>query len=437
MDSTPAPEEAKSQPASTSKLGRWAIGFDKTVRLSQWLSLALCSIAFFAVSWTAWHTFDFDLDMPTVLFIVAAVAALLIWFVPKVQVSRICFDSKSAKFSAENEARRTIATVAGGVAILIGFYTAQQQLSVQQQVQFTERYTKAIDQIASADNEGKPRLAVRVGGLYVLEQIMDSSQAQHDSIIEVLCAYIRDNSVQDLLKPPGGIRNDIRVALTILGRRNRDLEISTERKRGFRLLKALVEDRHFLDVFTVEHLQPRLDLSNSDLSRADLSHLILPNADFSNTKLQNCTALFANLDGVNFTGSDLSNCLMASSMDGADFSGSNLQGTVLSGKISHIRLSDANLELSIWIGAKLEFPREVQTARNWQLAFYRPEDLEILGLPPDHNKQLIQKIHSNLIAATIDRRIKLTAVLSALQQLPYISQDLRNAIVGPLTTPEK
>ena len=225
-------------------------------------------------AWILWLFPHPEIDLTTGLLLSGIAATALILFVPKWQVSQITFSSIAEKFSAENEARKTVATLVGGLAILLSFYTTQQRLGVQQQAQFTDRYAKAIDEIAASDETGKPKLAVRIGGLYVLEQIMDSSEAQHAAILEVLCAYIRDNSLQATLKPTDGPRADTRVALTILGRRHRDLEISAAHKTGWRLLKAVFVDHEFLNAFTVNYVRPQLDLSGSDLTHADVSHLV-------------------------------------------------------------------------------------------------------------------------------------------------------------------
>jgi hypothetical protein len=189
-----------------------------------------------SILWQVLRFFPPSRDLATFLVASGIFAVVLIVGIPKLQTFRLKFNSNVERFRVENEARKTVATLVGGLAIFMSFYTAQQQLGGQQQVQFTDRYTKAIDQIAASDANGNPRLAVRIGGLYVLEQIMDSSEAQHASILEVLCAYIRDNSLQKMLKPSNEPRADTRVALTILGRRNRDLEVSAERKRGWRLV---------------------------------------------------------------------------------------------------------------------------------------------------------------------------------------------------------
>ncbi|PXY16614.1 pentapeptide repeat-containing protein [Prauserella muralis] len=49
----------------------------------------------------------------------------------------------------------------------------------------TEEYTKAVDQL------GSNKAAVRLGGLYALERLAQNNVAQRQTIVNVLCAYLR------------------------------------------------------------------------------------------------------------------------------------------------------------------------------------------------------------------------------------------------------
>jgi len=49
----------------------------------------------------------------------------------------------------------------------------------------TELYTKAVEQLGSAD------AAVRLGGLYALERVAQSNPEQRQTVVNVLCAYLR------------------------------------------------------------------------------------------------------------------------------------------------------------------------------------------------------------------------------------------------------
>jgi hypothetical protein len=73
---------------------------------------------------------------------------------------------------------------------------SRNQLKLSEQGQFTDRYTKAIDQL-----DNKKALAVRLGGLYALERIARDSPPDRATIAEVLCTYAR--SAPPRSRPPG------------------------------------------------------------------------------------------------------------------------------------------------------------------------------------------------------------------------------------------
>jgi hypothetical protein len=111
--------------------------------------------------------------------------------VPKIQVSLLPAKSVDAKevFKAENDARTTLAQIIGGFAVLMGLYVAWQNLrqninttaqnleltnknlELTKEGQVTDRFTKAIEQLGATDDKGKPKLELRLGGIYALERM--------------------------------------------------------------------------------------------------------------------------------------------------------------------------------------------------------------------------------------------------------------------------
>src|SRR5215210_6087900 len=100
-----------------------------------------------------------------------------------------------------------MAQIAGGLALLFGLYftwrrveISQRTLETQQDQQVTERFTRAIDQLGATtdDNESKPKLEIRLGGIYALERIArDSPERDYSTVMEVLTAYARENARYD------------------------------------------------------------------------------------------------------------------------------------------------------------------------------------------------------------------------------------------------
>ena len=77
---------------------------------------------------------------------------------------------------------------------------------------------------------------VRLGGIYALEGVMNTSEQYHQPVLEALCAFVRDNTRNE--KGEGPPTTQIQAALTVIGRRN---PIGTEKrpdlaKRIFRKL---------------------------------------------------------------------------------------------------------------------------------------------------------------------------------------------------------
>ncbi|SEF35542.1 hypothetical protein SAMN05421837_108136 [Amycolatopsis pretoriensis] len=73
----------------------------------------------------------------------------------------------------------------------------------------TELYSTAVDQL------GSERLAVQLGGLYALERLGQSSPGQRQTIVNVLCAYLRmfTDSAADVVENPVGQQGRVRQAV--------------------------------------------------------------------------------------------------------------------------------------------------------------------------------------------------------------------------------
>jgi uncharacterized protein YjbI with pentapeptide repeats len=123
-------------------------------------------------------------------------------------------------------------------------------------------------------------------------------------------------------------------------------------------------------------------------------------------------------------------------LDGADFRNANLQAAAVSGRISNVKFQGAELRFSIWVGADFEHPRDVQAAKDWSLAFYKPADLAVLGLPADHNAKLLNVIQARMPNAQMDERIRLTLILQNLQKVFEQLQEAKDKISN-LVSPDQ
>jgi hypothetical protein len=270
------------------------------------------------------------------LFFVAIVVILLLWKLPVLQVARSRALTDEKRFDRENEARKTLAQVLAGVFVLAGLYSSVQTFDLSRQGQITDRFTKAIEQLgavesaAAVDTNGrpKPKLEVRLGAIYALERIADDSERDHWPIMEVLTAYIRENSPakgrskqttlpETSADPPPRLRIDIQAILDVINRRNLNYD---------------PPGRH-------------LDLSGSDLSGAHLYRSHLNFADLSNADLVGANLRYADFVGAIFDGAHLVGAyLVAANFRAANFSGADLRRAYLSGaNLREANLSEANL----------------------------------------------------------------------------------------------
>ena len=189
-----------------------------------------------------------------------------------------------------NEVFRTYWSVAVGIGGLIALIflgvramAMHKQAAIAEQGQITERFTRAIDQLGATDEKGKPKLEIRLGAIYALERIARDSERGHWSVMEVLTAYVRENTRSKETEPAAGEepkaeepkpaknppRIDIQAILTVLGRRER-----SQAREGNR----------------------RLDLSQAHLEKARLDGAHLEEASLIGARLEKANLYGAHLE---------------------------------------------------------------------------------------------------------------------------------------------
>lgn len=213
--------------------------------------------------------------------------------------------------------------------------STQRTLELTEQGQITERFTRAIDQLGATDDDGNPRLEIRIGAIYALERIAtDSPKRSYSTVMDFLTAYIRENAKWDFDEALGPTLQwdqvyrfvegkfyrshapgDIQAALDVLGRRQ--------------------------DESIPEEYRVSLDLRRAYLAGANLTGANLSGAHLSRANLSGATLYAANLSEVDFSGADLS----GATLSGADFSGAILDEAYLQGALLiPIRLDGLELE---------------------------------------------------------------------------------------------
>ncbi|WP_309238180.1 pentapeptide repeat-containing protein [Actinoplanes aureus] len=224
--------------------------------------------------------------------------------------------------------------------------STRQQQDLALKGQRADRFVKAIDQLGQ---EGDDKLSIRLGGVYALETLMRESVDDRDTVIEVLCAFIRTHAPRPdpIPKTVPTSPEDVRAAISVLGRR-----LAPQSHRYLNLSGTLLGLRQ-IDLRSTALRST--DLSDADLSDADLSGADLSGADLSDADLVGADVRGADLVGADLRGADLVGAeLRFADLSAADLIGADLRATDLSdADLSDAVLSPANLSGAYLPGADL------------------------------------------------------------------------------------
>jgi uncharacterized protein YjbI with pentapeptide repeats len=192
-----------------------------------------------------------------------------------------------------------------------------------------EHFNSAIEQL------GNEKTETRLGAIYSLEAIVKKAPNYHWTIMEILAAFIRENSPNgeievieetndnddDEIILLSKIPTDIQAALTIIGRRN--------------------------TVFDSE--KQIIELKDTDLRCADLNRANLQKVDFSGSNLSYVMMSGANLEKADFTGADLTGAILyQANLKEAVLYETNLQKAILrKANLSEAMLYQANLQAAM------------------------------------------------------------------------------------------
>ena len=276
--------------------------------------------------------------------VVSVIAALAFWWWwPRWQVNRLAVEIRDpkARADAEDMFRKTVGQLLCGAALLFGAWLAflqfsqqqqtaqsqikQQQAAQQQQQQaarellISSQVSKGFEQLAS------DKMAMRLGGIYALEGVMNASERPEQyrgPVLEMLCAFVREYTIGKTVFEKPAI--DIQAALTVIGRR---------------------KGQELPDL--AEANIPGANLSGANLSGADLDSANLNSAYLSGANLTGANLITTDLTGAHLSVANLSGAdLTAVVLRGADLSYANLSSATLYGSpplFHEPDLRDANL----------------------------------------------------------------------------------------------
>lgn len=270
---------------------------------------------------------------------VVVVLALTIWLLPEQLVKgalRPPIDGgqngidqlqPAARAAAVTAARQGVLLAAGGiiamVTLAISFSRhqlerAQQALERNKQeldrdTNRTGRYTEAIGQL------GSESLAIRLGGIYALERLSEDSSRDFRTIMDVLCAFVREHSpikTRERVPAGGQLPTDVAAALAVFARRPPkpdDLAIfdlsrtclAGTKLDGANLIRVTLEGSDLSGVSLNGANLTKADLSDANLTRASFAMANLSHAGLHNAMLSDASLFGANLEEANLNAAQL------------------------------------------------------------------------------------------------------------------------------------
>jgi uncharacterized protein YjbI with pentapeptide repeats len=307
-----------------------------------------------------------------------------------------------------------LAAIVGAPFVIWRTWIAQKQSATAEQSHMTDRISKAVEQLGAektvwegGEQRTVPNLEVRLGGIYALERIAQDSLRDHIPVMEILCAYVRNNAEKNTKRHwdenihaenwaeeranKSNIRIDIQTALTVIGRRSPS-RVKYERNSKVNSVKQ----RFALDLHDTNLEWANLEksdlrfamLQNSSLIGANFQSAKLDKALFFNAILLGAKMNFSDIHGANFMSAELSEAILVgakANRESAIFNSARLNGAVLSAghfknaDFQHCKFYGVELEGSDLEGSNLNdsYFNKFTVVKNckFRLSFVRLADL--------------------------------------------------------------
>lgn len=256
---------------------------------------------------------------------------------------------------------------------LIKVWVNERLAKTTEQGHMTDRITKAVEQLGAektvwrdGGQQSVPNLEVRLGGIYALSRVARDSPRDHISIMEILCAYVRENFPREsaALYLDRDIGNFPKLFESTIPAENNDLrshyiqQLSTRKLKIEKLYRTIVPTS--LKKWS-ESFKPRSDLQavirvlgergNSEIEKAYQYGEQIYNFGFR-LNLANSNLQGVDFEMLDFAGSLFSGC----SLDGALFRKTILNDAFLNNvsacgadfynlELDSIVISDSQMEL--------------------------------------------------------------------------------------------
>lgn len=286
---------------------------------------------------------------------------------------------------------KTIATF----TVLIGIYQTSQNSFLERKITesklTTDRIAKAVEQIGSNNQ------ATVIGGIYSLEKIAQNSPEDHWQIMEILTAFVRENSPipseimqitdrEERLKALNQLEKvsvSVQTALTVIGRRDVEQDYTSE------------EDA-YTDI-------KRLDLTQANLAGAKLIDGNYKNVDLIYSNLHKALISGGDFGGAFFMSTNLSEAvIMGSHLTDAMFNGAYLNDSTImeSNFFEAESLEEANLR-DLQLSNVGDYNKsKLKTACFWDTVLFKNSRQvwtgeEAIFVEKGDSKQMIKEIRQN------------------------------------------
>lgn len=213
---------------------------------------------------------------------------------------------------------------------------AQKQVKVAEQGLITDRLNKAVEGLGAEktvkrrithpdgtteiEETTEPNIEVRIGAIYALERISRDSDSDHVNVMEILCAYICENSHRPPSSQPPSRSEDTDAAKALS-----ELTDLTDVQTALTVLGRRAESRRHLETAA----RYRLSLSRCNLAKCDLSGADFSPAKFAGSNLNGAFLYRSRFRDCNFTSASMKRVQGYDSIfEGAVFENANLSQAI-------------------------------------------------------------------------------------------------------------
>lgn len=238
--------------------------------------------------------------------LLVGILVAIVWPLPDMLTSKPSGSLTAAEhFKAANDVRGTLIGLLAGTAAFISVAVGFRTYRLTRSGQFTDRYSRAVDQL------GSDKMSIRLGGIFALSQLGRDSPVDRHMISEVLAAMVREAEPISASDGEQTIAPDAQAAVRVLGGRSMTKSSISVDLTGARLpgadLRGLALRRATLTSADLSMAQMQaIDLTQADLSGADLRGACLDRAVLARSMLER-----TDLRGVDLSRADISHIDLA------------------------------------------------------------------------------------------------------------------------------